>query len=222
MSLRTTSYPKPGQTASNPPKPISTLVYTLFTFLRRVTLYSADAVFLLDTTLQCAHSSDEIVDQGMQVSPLKNGASSMGASVDCTGPDAGSMLHTMSLGEDSLLVQPCPERRMYITKSLHVPGCEETLGSDTIQYILHKCSETIAGILESQLSILHPRIDFFGVTTRRIADVKSVIVLLRPKSSEPGEADAIITEAFDMCVQKLNALAEEIKHKVNPDTVVAL
>lgn len=186
-----------------------------------VALYSTERIRLGSTASQCPRCSDLAAGSSMQVSPLKNGASSMGASVDCTGPDAGSMLHTMSLGEDSLLVQPCPERRMYITKSLHVPGNEETLGSDTIQYILHRCSETIAGILESQLSILHPRIDFFGVTTRRIADVKSVIVLLRPKSSEPTEADAIMTEAFDMCVHKLSALAEEIKHKVHSETVSA-
>jgi len=135
----------------------------------------------------------------------------MGAGVDCAGPDAGSMLHTMALGESSLPVNPCPPRPRGVTKEQDLAADPATGSAATTKYIFHGQTDTLACVLESRLRALAGEIDFFGVHSERKPNERTVTVLLRPARADEGEGDRIMLRALADADARYAALEERLQ-----------
>jgi len=135
----------------------------------------------------------------------------MGAGVDCAGPDAGSMLHTMALGESSLPVYPCPPRPRGVTKELDIAADPSVGSAATTKYIFHGQTDTLACVLESRLRALSREIDFCGVHSERKPNERTVTVLLRPARAEEGEEDRIMLRALADADARYAALEHQLE-----------
>lgn len=153
--------------------------------------------------VQCAEGG-AAEESGWTLAP-KAAAGAMGAGVDCAGPDAGSMMHTMALGANSLPVQPPPPRPRGVTRTVDVPGDSARGTADTIKYTFHGATHTLACVLQAGLSIYEDEVDFAGVLAERLPNGRVVTLLLRTKS------DADTTLADRLVIRALQTVSHRLK-----------
>lgn len=152
---------------------------------------------------------DQLIDmvepEGWSLAP-KAAAHALGAGVDCAGPDAGSMMHTMALGAVSLAVQPPPARPRGVTRETEIVGDQASCTKDTVKYTFHGATHTLSCVIESGLSTLQEHIDFSGILAERLPNGRVVVVIIRPKKDSPYDSDTIIMHALDLVYDRLEKL----------------
>lgn len=147
--------------------------------------------------------TDVEAESGWTLAP-KAAAGAMGAGVDCAGPDAGSMMHTMALGADSLPVQPPPPRPRGVTRTIDVHGDAEQGVADTVKFTFHGATHTLACVLQAGLSVYEDEVDFAGVLAERLPNGRVVTLLLRTKNaSDAALADRLVIRALQTVSQRL-------------------
>lgn len=160
---------------------------------------------------EATHLVDMVEPEGWTLAP-KAAAGAMGAGVDCAGPDAGSMMHTMALGAVSLAVQPPPPRHRGVTREIDIPADESAGVPETVKFSFHGATHTLACVVEAGLARVYDRIDFSGVLAERLPNGRVVVVLLRAKSTEPRAADQIIVDALRIEQVRYRTLRARVLH----------